>query len=499
MKSLRIILFLSCFALKLLVQAQNHWAYLKPAYYGADYVRQFQTILKQNSIKVIGYSVWLNAFCVDADKGSLATFDFISRVEPLRSYKKHLERLTLDSLAYGRSDWQNMMLGLDSFHRMGFTGKGVTIALMDAGFYKVDSIAAFDSLRQRGQIKFAYDFVDGDSNVYDADAHGMSVLSILAGNIPDSIIGAAPDANYLLFRSEEAGKETHREEFNWLKAMEKADSLGADIIHSSLGYSEFDTLEGDYTYFDMDGKSTIITIAAELAFSKGMFVTNSAGNEGEKPWHYITAPCDGKNVLCIGAVDSFRNKAGFSSFGPSSDGRVKPDVMAMGLKVTIIGSDGFLKTGSGTSFSGPLMAGFVACLKQAHPTMTNDRIFKAIIMSADRYSKPDTAYGYGIPNILKADSILNVLAKVDRFEATFYKAYPNPGMGSLTLESKALIEEISIVGIEGRKVLHEVLSNPEYKIKLNAENFKEGLYLIRIRTASGSGVLRWICSGIEKK
>jgi subtilisin family serine protease len=173
--------------------------------------------------------------------------------------------------------------------------------------------------------------------------------------------------------------------------------------------------------------------------------------------------------------------------------------MAMGHKTTVIGTDGYVKTGNGTSFSGPLIAGFVACLKQAHPTMTNDRLFKAIIMSADRYNKPDTAYGFGIPNILKADSILKVMARIDKVESAVFRAYPNPGNNLLTIDSKELIEQVTILTTDGRIVLQSLPADQLTSVSLNTENLAEGIYLIQVRTISGSGVLRWICSDAEKK
>lgn len=393
---------------------------------------------------------------------------------------------------YGRGDWQLAMLGLDSFHKLGYTGKGITIALMDGGFYRVDSLSAFDSIRAKGQIKGTFDAVTGDSSVYEDDSHGMAVLSTIAGNISDSLVGAAPDANFLLIRTEDVATETHKEEFYWIKGMEIAHQHGADIIHSSLGYSVFDTLEGDYSYFDMDGKSTFITRATDSAFARGMFVNNSAGNEGEKKWRNITAPCDGKHVLCVGAVDSFRQKAGFSSFGPSADGRVKPEVMAMGHKTTIIGSDGYVRTGSGTSFSGPIMAGFVACLKQAHPTAENYRIYQAIIRSADRYENPDSAYGYGIPNILRADSILKRMASEKSPRKATMAVYPNPGNDYVSISGISTPITLRWVTPEGKLASEITMENQRDLQHLSTENLASGIYFLFVDGVEGRFNQKWI-------
>lgn len=476
-----------CLALlmsNLSTEAQSQWLYLHP---DSIAIATYTQILENGGFSTYGYSKWEHA--IAGNGPTTQEHDFIIKTVPFGKYAIKKSEFVGQDFQYGRGDWQLKMLGLDSFHKLGYTGKGVTIALMDVGFYKVDSFSAFDSLWKNNQIKFWYDFVDNDSTVFNAGSHGMSVLSLIGGNIPDSLVGAAPDANFILMRTEDEASEKHIEEFNWIKAMEKADSLGADIIHSSLGYSLFDTLEGDYTYFDMDGKSTFITRATDEAFKRGMFVTNSAGNAGEQDWKYITAPCDGKFVLCIGAVDSNEIKAGFSSFGPSADNRVKPEVMAMGAKATIINSLGYVATGSGTSFSGPIMAGFVACLKQAHPKVENYRLYQAIIQSADRYTNPDSAYGYGIPNILRADSILKVMASLPLIShESKVSIFPNPGHNSFRVLGKEPIQSIEIRDIRGQLVSQFTdYQNQELNL-----NLLSGVYFIHISSGNTLSIHRWI-------
>ena len=326
--------------------AQHAWVYYvdkpdQPNNLDAPVHQAYVDSLQNLGITFIGHSKWFNASCIE-EQSDVTWPSFVKKVESLGRYKTHkYSTARFDSAAYGWSDWQLQMLGLDSFHRKGYTGKNVTIALMDAGFYRADTLPAFDSMWQNNRVKGYWNFITNDTTIFwEYDGHGKFVLSIVGADWPDSMIGAAPDANFLFARTEVVGSEQHLEEYAWVKAMEWADSLGADIIHSSLGYSRFDTLEGDYTYADMDGETTIITQATDIAFSKGIFVTNSAGNEGSSDWHYITAPCDGKHVLCVGAVDSHQTHADFSSYGPSADGRVKPDVVAMGKGVTYIANNG---------------------------------------------------------------------------------------------------------------------------------------------------------------
>ncbi len=420
--------------------AQEHWIFLdskcspEESYFDAPICEDYLVELAQADIPIDKQSRWLNALSIDQKHLSQAlSFPFVVHSQSQSRYRKSEWELQSD-FDYGAGDWPANMIGLDSLHRMGFTGKGVTIAVFDGGFNNLDSIGGFDSLRFDGRIIAHRDFALNKPLGFDQSAHGMQVMSTMAANQKDSLIGTAPHANYVLARTEVSGSETHQEEFNWINAMEWADSIGVDIIHSSLGYSLFDSLQGDYSYADMDGETTIITIAAELAASRGILITNSAGNSGNDPWYYITAPCDGPNVLCVGAVDSFENKPQFSSFGPSSDGRVKPDVMALGVRNTIYTPQGNLRTGSGTSFSGPVIAGAVACLMQAHPNKSNREIMDAVIQSADRFENPDSAYGYGIPDFRVADSILQSSASSVVIQNLNIKVYPNPSQGLIKVQ-----------------------------------------------------------------
>ena len=464
---------------------KNYWVYFKnkpndnkelSAPVNAKYLSKISTL----NIQVIGSSKWFNAAYISTDKPQalrkLQKLSFVKKIEAGRRYKVQKSEITGDTFNYGQADVQINMLGLQNYHSLGYTGKGVKLALFDGGFFKVDSIIAFDSLRKRGGILATKDFVSGNSNVYDDDAHGMYVLSLIAGFVKDSMNGTAPDVDVVLARTEDAASERHIEEFNWVKALEWADSIGVDIIHSSLGYSLFDSLQGDYKYQDMDGNSTIISRAAEIAFKRGIFITNSAGNEGKKVWKYITAPCDGKNVLCIGSVDSFRRKSDFSSFGPSADGRVKPDVMAMGSLVTIIGTNNVIRRGSGTSFSGPLMAGFVACLKQNFPGASNQLMLEAIRKSGDRYLTPSDSMGYGIPNIHRADSLLRKMLSVkDHFSKTKVEIYPNPCIDLIHIQNAEQILNAELIDPTGKLLELHLIGN-----KINLSNQRSGIYILKL-------------------
>ena len=464
----------------------QHWVFFTDKcdnstnYYQTAVCEDYIQGLSSMGVEIIGTSKWLNAAFVQTDQlDQLADLPYVASTQAAKPYKSYLESEQVE-LSYGNGDWQLELIGLDSLHRLGYTGSGVTIGVFDGGFNNMDSIPAFDSLWFRNQIIASRDFSKNSDLGFDQSAHGMQVMSLLGAYLEDSLIGASPDANYVLARTEVTGTERHQEEFNWISAMEWADSVGVDIIHSSLGYSEFDSLEGDYSYEDMDGESTIITIAAEIAASRGIFITNSAGNQGNDPWYYITAPCDGEHVLCIGAVDSFRQKAEFSSFGPSSDGRVKPDLMAMGVRNTILRTDGSLRTGSGTSFSGPIIAGAVACLMEAHPERSNQAIFTALIMSCDRYNSPDSAYGHGIPDLLKADSLLSSFAHIEpSSKGPNIKVYPNPVTNRLTVICQPQ-STYELLNSAGKLVLKGSFNNL-YNF-LDMSQLAQGNYYLNIRS-----------------
>ena len=308
-----------------------------------------------------------------------------------------------DVLDYGDAYNQLEMLDGNKLHEKGFAGEGMTIAVIDAGFYKVDELEFFADIQN--QILATYDFVDGNSNVYDDHTHGMMVLSTMGGK--GEMTGTAPEANYILLRTEDVFSENLIEEYMWVCAAEYADSAGADIINSSLGYTTFDDALQNHTYEDMDGETTPISIGAGIACSKGIIVVNSAGNSGNSSWHYIGAPADNFDVISVGAVDENEEFASFSSYGPNADGAVKPNVVAQGKNTVIISSSDTVRTGNGTSFSSPITAGMVACIWGAQPNQTPAAVKGAIYKSADRYLNPDDQFGYGIPNYYNAYQLLN--------------------------------------------------------------------------------------------
>jgi hypothetical protein len=332
---------------------------------------------------------------------------------------------------YGNALNQVHMIGADYLHSRGWTGKNIIIAVLDGGFYKVNELPLFDYIRSANRILGTWDFVANESSVYEDNSHGMYVLSAIAGYAPGKIAGTAPDASFYLLRTEDAASETISEEYNWEAGALYADSAGADIISSSLGYTTFDNGIGSHTYADMNGHTTVVTRAADFAASRGILVVNSAGNSGNDPWFYIGAPADGDSVLAIGAVDMNESIAGFSSRGPTYDKRIKPDVCARGVQTVLSSTSGGISQSNGTSFSCPLVAGAAASLMSANPQAGWYDIFHAIRKSADRYENPDNSYGYGIPNMGYAHLILQNKSAPDIYKQQKISVYPNPVTGQI--------------------------------------------------------------------
>ncbi|WP_457616078.1 S8 family serine peptidase [Lutibacter sp.] len=459
----------------------------------ASYITQ---VKNATGITVLAKSKWLNALHVQGtqtDINNLLTFSFVSSVEFANKSLNQSGKQKVTSqytsrsndkldfttdFNYGNAANQIQMLKGNVLHQNNYTGQGMQIAIIDAGFPNVDTYAAFQRIRDNNQILGGYDFVNRSTNFYTGHYHGMAVLSTIAGYIDNQFVGTAPDAEFYLFISEDVTQEAPIEESLWVEAAEKADSLGVDVINTSLGYTTFDNPNYNYTYADMNGSTTFISRGAEIAFSRGMILVNAAGNEGTSAWHYISAPADASSVLSIGAVDPSGTIASFSSYGPTADNRIKPDVCAEGASVYIIDSFGNIATSNGTSFASPIMTGVVACLWQAFPDKTNAEITQLIKQSAHLYSTPTDQEGYGIPNF---ESIYNSLAVVDtEIPVTELSLYPNPTEGLINVAFPAQTEtvKISIYNLLGKLVLTETLTrnNPSTSIS----NLSSGLYMAQL-------------------
>lgn len=299
---------------------------------------------------------------------------------------------------YGPATAQIEMSRANLLHDAGFKGQGMTIAVIDAGFHNADKIEAMKNIRILG----SHDFVNPAADIYSESSHGMSVLSCMAMNQPNIMVGTAPEASYWLLRSEDEYSENLVEQDYWAAAIEFADSVGVDVVNTSLGYYSFDDPSKNYRYRDLDGQHALMSREASKAADKGMIVVCSAGNSGSGTWKKIATPGDADNVLTVGAIDKNKLLAPFSSIGNTVDGRVKPDIMAVGLRADVMGTDGKLRFANGTSFSSPIMCGMVACLWQACPNLTAKEVIELVRSVGDRADYPDNIYGYGIPDIWKA-------------------------------------------------------------------------------------------------
>ncbi len=367
-------------------------------------------------------SRWMNGVVVTADAdlmeniGSLPFVDTTYYAAPLQYERDSpqppvarldrpepvVEPVPVNGIFYGYGYKDLSRMNGDSLHRMGYRGKGILVAVLDGGFPMV-GYKDFLGYDQEAAVPASYDFVEQDSTALDGSTHGATVLSTMAAQHPFFFIGTAPEARYLLFKTENSRGEHRLEEINYAVALEMADSAGVDVVNSSLGYTTFTDGSMDYTYDDLDGKTSPASRAIDLAFERGMIVVTSAGNNGADEWKYIGIPADAAQAFSIGALDAEDDRAYFSSYGPTADGRVKPDVSGPGVMVAAVAANGQgLTPANGTSLSAPLVTGLVACLVQAFPEATNQEIVDAIRATASLHAAPDEELGYGKPDFAAA-------------------------------------------------------------------------------------------------
>lgn len=445
-------------------------------------------IKASSGITVMAQSKWLNALHIrgsQIDINALKTLSFVQKIDfadkTLNITGKKVSETgtsqTLDKLkttidySYGNSANQIQMLNGQVLHQQNFTGEGKIIAVLDAGFPGVNTAQPFENLRNNNRILGGYDFTTRNANFYTGGDHGTLVLSTMGGYKVNALVGTAPNASYYLFITEIDALENPLEESLWVEAAEKADALGVDIITSSLGYfGERDESRYNHTYSDMNGTTNFVSRGAEIAFSKGIIVLASAGNDGAKTEPHIGSPADAVSVLAIGSVTASKVKSGFSSIGPSYDGRIKPDIMAQGSASVVSDTNGIIATSSGTSFSCPIMAGMVACLWQAFPSKTNQQIRQMILESSDKFTTPNNNYGYGIPNFGSTLGVENFA------NTTSFSVYPNPAQTNVTFSFSDQKETASVIiySVLGQKLIEKQITNQNPILSL--QSLKSGLY-----------------------
>ena len=365
-------------------------------------------------------------------------------------------------------------------HQKGYTGQGIHIAVLDAGFRDVDKLGAFSHLFNQNRILGIKDFVADGTPFYETDTHGLHVLSIMAGKIDGQFEGSAHAASYYLFRTEDMNSEYPVEADYWVCAAELADSLGVDIIQSSLGYFYFDNPLMNYANQQLDG-STRISKAASMAAKKGIIVVNSAGNEANNDWRYVIMPADSPHILTVGAVSSDGTRASFSSAGYPTSNIIKPDVMALGRGTSLISTGNRITTGNGTSYASPVISGLTACLWQAEPQKKANEIIQIIRQSGQLWSNPDYLNGYGLPDFNKA---LQQATAIEPVITQAWTIHPNPFKTHFTLSCPDLEASatISIYTMSGIKLWEgQFLPSPEIRITPDV-NISPGIYILSIET-----------------
>lgn len=380
---------------------------------------------------------------------------------------------------------QNEMLGVDKMHELGYNGEGLMVAVFDGGFRGVDTVPFFRHLFENQQLIPGYDFVGNSPDVFKYGQHGTEALSCIAAYNPGILEAGAYAADIMLCITEESGSEYRIEEYNWLFAAERADSAGTDIISTSLGYTTFNETGMDYNFSDLDGKTTTITRAVNVAASKGIVCVISAGNEGIGSWRYISPPADAPDILAVGAVNSSGSRASFSSFGPTADGRIKPDVSALGLQTVVVNAQGQVTTSSGTSFSAPLIAGFVAGVWQAFPDLNNKEIIEKVKLAGHQAMAPDNELGYGVPDfsVLMKGGLTPVADKEVRH---YFHVFPNPlEEGKVFIESKSddYIGEVDLLlyNSTGQVVYQKRVTHTGSKaMTIDSAHLDKGIYILRI-------------------
>ncbi|HEX6891257.1 MAG TPA: S8 family serine peptidase [Chryseolinea sp.] len=437
---------------------------------------------------------WMNGVLVQCDASLIPTLEdlsFVDRVEFVAPNKKLLpngrskaHQRTKGAKLAGKTQIQLEMIGLDEMQSAGYKGETIYIGIFDSGFQGVDGALPFQHIFTEGRIDvgLSKDFVFNSDDVFQYDEHGTEVFSVIAAFQDGNFIGGSYEANYQLYVTEDVNTEYRIEEYNWVFAAERADSSGVDVINSSLGYYDFDDTSMNYSKNEMNGETTVITRAAQFATDRGIVVVCSAGNEGTLPWQTITAPADARDVLAVASVNSVGQRSTTSSVGPSADGRIKPDVAALGVNTSVIKPDGSAGSASGTSLASPLVASLVAGVWQRYPQLTNKEVVEAVRRSASQAESPDFLIGYGIPNFMAVVNYLDERPQDNPFEV-----YPNPVLAdTLTIRpfdpGQITSCRVEILSSQGQLV-HSTEAEFSWLNRTytaNLSQFAAGMYYLRI-------------------
>lgn len=452
------------------------------------------TNIQNLGFTVDDYSKWLNGVAVNATPAQIQTLSQQSYVDHVESFVRNpnggkrkdkiekfkefsqesANRNALATFNYGVGLAQIDQVNIRALHVAGFTGTGMTIAVIDTGFPSVNTGSAFKRLRDNGKIKGGYNFINKTDDIYNQslNSHGTVCLGTIGGYLDNQFVGTAPDADFYLYASENAGIEIPEEQLYWIEAAEEADRKGVDVISTSLGYNEFDDSRYDYVYADMNGKTSFIARGAQLATEKGIFVTFAAGNDGNNPWHFVATPADNEKVFTIGSVTAQGNSSSFSSYGPNADGVVKPDGVTRGSETFTVYNNQVTQA-SGTSLANPLAAGGVACLLQSvSKNISREDIKTRLRQNASLYPNYNDQKGYGILNFYKTYQTLSVTD----VKKTQVKIYPNPAKNFINISTEKPIQSIEIYDVLGRLIKTETKNN------INVSQLAKGNYFLKIKT-----------------
>ena len=467
-----------------------------------QYLQQIKAV--DNDIRVLCVSKWMNTttiYCPDSTKlTQIASLPFVTDILPVANYDLTIDyetptdneiteplvpnqsKDTVIPFDYGYGYPQIALHNGHLLHNAGFRGDSMLIVVFDGGWTGLDTSVYFQPLFENGQIWGSLDLIPWRHYVYDGHYHGTIVTSTMAVRSEGVLVGTAPNANYFFIRSECPDSEQLIEEDFWAQAAEIADSLGADVINSSLGYTTFSEFpQGNFTYQDVDGVTSIASRAATILGQKGVVVCISAGNDGANNWHYIGHPGDAFDVLTVGAADAEGNIAPFSSRGPTYDGRVKPDITSVGVNTVCIWPEYGLGTANGTSLAGPVAAGLCACLWQALPQKSSTELMQIIRESGSCYNNPNDSLGYGIPDFFAAYQ-LHAHDGVAQYTNPTVNVFPNPCTEYVTIPNRELnIQRVELYSIDGRLVLSQQ-PEQDYFITVHVSNLPSGFYTGRILT-----------------
>lgn len=459
---------------------------------------QKSEINASTGITVLAKSKWLNAVYVrgsENDINNLLNFSFVADIEfadkslnrPTSGKQFTNDKFEIENESqsrviynYGDATLQTEMIDVDYLHENDFIGEDILVAFMDNGYPGVLSNPAYAALRNEGRLLGYYDFAARVENPNGNGNHGASTFSDAAGFLDGQFVGTAPGASYYLYITEDSD-ESPAEEAYWVEALERADSLGVYVTNTSLGYQDFDNSAFDHTYQDLDGQTTIAARGSNVAFDKGMINVTSAGNDGNPgDFGYVATPADAPGSFTIGAVTSSGSPSGFSSYGPTVDGRIKPDVVALGSSAAVVDQFGNVTTSSGTSFSSPIMAGAVASLWSAFPHMKNDVITQAIRESASKYTNPTDKLGYGIPNFEEALNSLLLLSVEDQMQDNYFALYPNPVSTQINISFPKNSEnaEFTLFNVLGERILQTRITSMNNSVDVSGLN--SGMYIASI-------------------